>query len=135
MWYGYSTGLGPHHWHLILAMLGTPQGPNAASSSNAALSVDIRQSILEWVIPNAPQHDYVRIKGPAQPCPRGYTWICTVFSGVIPPIPQQGDVSDIYIDTRAKRIYIKLETEKWKPWVRVRCKNKRLEWTPDLRGP
>ncbi|KIM72795.1 hypothetical protein PILCRDRAFT_93306 [Piloderma croceum F 1598] len=103
-------------WKSILVMLGAISNLLGSPTNNAS-SVDIRQSILEWTVQNAPRHDYIRIKGVAQERKKGYVWICTIFSGAIPPTPELGDPSDIYIDTRAKKIHVKLKPKIWQSWV------------------
>ncbi|KIM71197.1 hypothetical protein PILCRDRAFT_17286 [Piloderma croceum F 1598] len=92
------------------------QQPEPGPSTNTSPS-DIRRSILEWTNKTAPQHIYTSIKGDARKNERGYVWKCTVFSGAIPPTPELGDRSDIYLDTSSRTIHVKEKPAEWTSWV------------------
>jgi len=76
---------------------------------------------LEWNNKTVPQANYTAIKGVSQMNEKGYVWICTVFSGPIPPMPELGDTSDIYLDTGTKTIYIKVKPKQWRSWLLGTC--------------
>jgi hypothetical protein len=96
--------------------IGMTQQPEPGPSTNTSPS-DIRRSILEWTNKTAPQHIYTSIKGDARKNERGYVWKCTVFSGAIPPTPELGDRSDIYLDTSSRTIHVKEKPAEWTSWV------------------
>ena len=91
-----------------------PSTPGA--SSICTRPNDLRQSILNWGYPKTPSNKYTDVKGVASKRDRDYLLSCTVFSGPVPPMPELGQLSDIYIDTHARLVHVKTQTGSWQPW-------------------
>jgi hypothetical protein len=78
---------------------------------------DIRRSLLTWGSAHTPGRSYVDVKGDAKERTRDYLLKCTVFSGTSPPLPELGELSDIYLDTHARSVYVKTKDYSWETWT------------------
>jgi hypothetical protein len=104
----------------LITMIGTTTQLKSTDPTNAGssqTSLGIRQSILTWSYNNSLESSYADVKGVTKGRNGEYLLTCNVFSGIIPPTPELGEISDIYIDTDAKRVYVKTKQRVWKSWV------------------